>query len=241
MTLTIDIDFRRDLGDSRDQGRRPTCLSFAASDAHRQLRQHPKPLSVEWLFYHVAKHAGTGLSCGTTISDTRTVLRALGQPEEPVWPYSSTPPAATAWHPPTTPPALMACGSAACSAVVKAICEQVEQGVPVVIGMFISTTFLSPASWTQYRSEIILGRDAGELVDTARGHALVVVGRGHIAGASVLLIRNSWGPKWAAQGHAWVYEDYLADRLAGAFVISKGEDDVLQSDEAGAHASARLG
>lgn len=241
MSLMIDIDFRADLGDPRDQGRRPTCLSFAASDAHRYRRRHPEPLSVEWLFYHVAQHAGTGLHCGTTIPDTRTVLRALGQPEELVWPYLTTPPEATAWQPPTTRPALMACGSTPCSPDIQAICKQVEKGVPVLIGMFISTTFLSPADWTHHGSEIVLGRDSGEAIDTARGHALVVVGCGRVQGEPVLLIRNSWGPKWGADGHAWVYDGYLAPRLAGAFVISKGESDVLQSHDAGTHAGARLG
>lgn len=237
----IDIDFRADLGEPRDQGRRPTCLSFAASDAHRHWQRHPEPLSVEWLFYHVAQHARTGLHCGTTIPDTRKVMRALGQPEEQVWPYSTTPPTATAWRPPVTRPSLMTCESAACSADIRAISEQVEAGIPVVIGMFISTTFLSPAHWTHHGPEIVLGRDPGEAVDTARGHALVVVGRGRVVGEPAMLIRNSWGPKWGADGHAWVYEDYLAPRLAGAFVISKGEGDVLQSHEAGAHSGARLG
>lgn len=241
MTLAIDIDFRADLGDVRDQGRRPTCLSFAASDAHRHRRRHPEPLSVEWLFYHVARHAGTGLHTGTTMLDTRAVLRAIGQPEEAVWPYSTTPPAPTAWRPPSPRPELMACASAACAAEMQAVREQVDKGIPIVIGMFTSTTFLSPTDWAYHGSEIVLGRDPGEPVDPARGHALVVVGGGRVSGEPVLLIRNSWGPRWGAEGHAWVYEDYLAPRLAGAFVISKGDGDVLQSYASGAHASARLG
>ena len=241
MTLTIDIDFRADLGDIRDQGRRPTCLSVAASDAHRHRRRHPEPLSIEWLFYHVAQHAGTDLHTGTRMPDTRAVLRAVGQPEERVWPYSKDPPAATAWRPPSPRPALMVCESEACTADLLAVREQVDEGVPVVIGMFISATFLSPTGWSHHGSEIVLGRDPREAVDTARGHALVIVGRGRVAGEPVLLIRNSWGLRWGAEGHAWVYEDYLLPRLAGAFVISKGEGDVLQSHDAGAHSGTRLG
>lgn len=241
MTLTIDIDFRADLGEVRNQGRRPTCLSFASSDAHRQRRRYPEPLCIEWLFYHVAQRAGTGLHAGTTIPDTRAVLRSLGQPEETVWPYSQTPPTETAWRPPSSKPKLLTCGSKDCAAEVHAIADQVDAGVPVVIGMFTSTTFMSPASWQQHGTEVVLGRDPGEPIDSATGHALVVVGRGRLSGEPILLIRNSWGPHWGADGHAWVYEDYLTPRLVGAFVISRGEGHVLQSHDADTHASARLG
>lgn len=240
MTLTIDIDFRTDLGQVRDQGRRPTCLSFASSDAHRHRRRHPEPLCVEWLFYHVARHAGTGLHTGTTIPDTRGVLRALGQPEEKVWPYSPIPPAEAEWRPPSPTPQLLSCNSAECGADLQVVGDQVDAAIPVVIGMFISTTFLSPATWQQHGSEIVLGMDPSEPVDRARGHALVIVGRGQVSGEPVMLVRNSWGPRWCANGHAWIYEDYLAPRLTGAFVISKGEGDVLQSHAPGSHASARL-
>ena len=241
MTMIIDIDFRSELGGPRDQGRRPTCLSFAASDAHRHRKRHPEPLSVEWLFYHVARYAKTGLHCGTTLPDTRAVLQSLGQPEERVWPYSTMPPIASAWRPPAVRQPLMTCGSTECTADISAISEQLEAGIPVVIGMFISTSFLSPVHWTYHGSEVVLGRDLDEPIDAARGHALVVVGRGRVAGERVVLIRNSWGPRWAAEGHAWVYEEYLAPRLAGAFVILDGEGDVLQSHGTSAHAGARLG
>jgi len=241
MTLTIDKDFRADLGDARDQGRRPTCLSFAASDAHRHRRRYPKLLSVEWLFYHVAKHAGTGANTGTTMPDTRAVLQALGQPEEAVWPYSKTHPAPTVWQPPSSSPDLMCCGSTPCAENILAVRAQVDEGIPVVIGMFTSTTFQAPTNWAHYGAEIVLGRDSGEPIDPARGHALLVVGRGWVSSEPILLVRNSWGPKWGTNGHAWLYEDYLAPRLAGAFVISKGEDGVLQSYRSSTHADARLG
>lgn len=49
MKLAIDVDFRASLGPVRDQGLRATCLSFAASDAHRHWQKHREPFCVEWL------------------------------------------------------------------------------------------------------------------------------------------------------------------------------------------------
>jgi hypothetical protein len=86
MMLDILQDLRFVLGPVRDQGRRPTCLSFAASAAHEQARGDVDPLCVEWLFYHAAHRAGTGPGEGTTLPDTRQILQDVGQPPEPTWP-----------------------------------------------------------------------------------------------------------------------------------------------------------
>ena len=57
----------------------------------------------------------------------------------------------------------------------------------------------------------------------------------------LILVRNSWGPAWGADGHAWVRETYLSRRLFGGFSISEGDGDVLQSDAGGIDARARVG
>ena len=243
MTLTITKDFRDELYGVRHQGRRPTCLAFAASDVHRHARKHAEYLCVEWLFYHVSKHAGTGPQVGMTIPDTRAVLQALGQPKEPVWPYNRQPPNPSHWHPPSVMGSLLTSGSSECGSGLDAVRQRLDQDLPVAIGMFVSRTFDFPDTWTHHGSEVILGADNGERVDPSRGHAMVVVGRGDYGGEPVMLLRNSWGPNWGHTGHAWIRESYLSQRLAGAFVISKGEVDVLQSDGryADGHPSARLG
>ena len=51
-------DLRKHFGDARDQGPRPTCLSFAASDAHAALRTGWTPLSCEFAFYQAQRRAG---------------------------------------------------------------------------------------------------------------------------------------------------------------------------------------
>lgn len=243
MTLTISKDMRAELHGVRHQGRRPTCLAFAASDVHRHARRHPEYLCVEWLYYHAAKQAGTGPHVGITIPDTRSVLRALGQPEEPIWPYNSRLPNPATWIPPKGSGKLMISGSNSCGAGTQAICQHIDDDVPVVVGMFISDTFNFPHTWDQAGPEVILGQDATQPTDQSRGHAVVVVGRGDYCGDRVLLLRNSWGSNWGYDGHAWVRESYLTPRLSSAFVISKGDGDVLQSDGrfADAHPGARLG
>ena len=49
------VDLRGDLGPARDQDPRPTCMAFAASDAHGAARDGWEPLSTEWAYYHALK------------------------------------------------------------------------------------------------------------------------------------------------------------------------------------------
>ena len=44
-------------GTARDQGDRPTCLAFAASDAHAALRAGWEPLSCEYAFYQAQRRS----------------------------------------------------------------------------------------------------------------------------------------------------------------------------------------
>jgi len=46
VSITVSVDLRPQFGPVRDQGDRPTCLAFAASDAHAGLRDPWEPLSL---------------------------------------------------------------------------------------------------------------------------------------------------------------------------------------------------
>ncbi|MER8389493.1 C1 family peptidase [Mesorhizobium sp. M0965] len=240
MTLHILTDLRSVLGPVRDQGRRPTCLSFAASAVHEQARGDLDSLCVEWLFYHAAQRAGTGPAEGTTLPDTRQVLHDIGQPLEPVWPYKGLPVQATAWRPPPSVSPLFRCGSDCCDTNVQQIRERLDGGSPVVLALFVSSAFTAATTWLRTGNEIILPKD-GEPIDRQRGHAVVAVGHGRFDSEDLILVRNSWGPAWGAAGHAWVRETYMSRRLCGGFSISEGDGDVLQSDAAGIDARARVG
>lgn len=240
MTLQRLTDMREDLGLVRDQGRRPTCLSFAASDAHRYALGHTDWLCVEWLYFHAAKRAGTGPHCGTTMQDTQAILRGTGQPLEAAWPYSPAWPDPASWQPPGRVSSLYTCESSSFAPNLDGIRAELLAGRPVVVGVFLSRTYRFPADWTHIGTEVLLAQDRHEPIDRNDGHAMVIVGHGRHEGAPVMLLRNSWGSRWGHEGHAWVREDCLAPRLVGAFVVEKGKGDVLQSDVSGADACTRL-
>ena len=240
MTLQKLTDMREDLGLVRDQGRRPTCLSFAASDAHRYALGHTDWLCVEWLYFYAAKRAGTGPHCGTTMPDTQAILRGTGQPIEAAWPYSPAWPDPASWQPPARVSSLYTCESSSFAPSLDGIRAELLAGRPVVVGVFLSRTYRFPADWTHIGTEVLLAPDRHEPIDRNDGHAMVIVGHGRHEGAPVMLLRNSWGSRWGHEGHAWVREDCLAPRLVGAFVIEKGEGDVLQSDVSGVDAGTRM-
>ena len=50
VTVEVDVDLRGEFGPVRDQGSRPTCLAFAASDSHAGVRAGWRPLSCEFAF-----------------------------------------------------------------------------------------------------------------------------------------------------------------------------------------------
>ena len=55
--VEITIDLRGQFGPARDQGKRPTCMSFAASDAHAAAKDTLDPLSAEFAHYHAVQRA----------------------------------------------------------------------------------------------------------------------------------------------------------------------------------------
>lgn len=240
MTLDVLQDLRFALGPVRDQGRRPTCLSFAASAVHEQARGDLDPLCVEWLFYHAAQRAGTGPGEGTTMPDTRHVLQVLGQPLELIWPYSGSPTYGTGWRPPADAAPLFRCGSDGSGTDLTQMRLVLDRGKPVVLALFVSGAFTAATTWLRTGPEIILPND-GEPIDHQRGHAVVAVGHGRFGREGLILVRNSWGRAWGAEGHAWVREPYLSRRLFGGFSISEGDGDVLQSNAGGIDARARVG
>ena len=89
MTVTVktEIDLLHRFGPVRDQGRRPTCLAFAASDSHAGVRSGWEPLSCEFAFYNAQRRAGRSPAQGALLSAMLDTLRIDGQPVEAGWPY----------------------------------------------------------------------------------------------------------------------------------------------------------
>ena len=236
--LVVAADLRDQLEPVRDQGRRPTCLAFAASAAHRAAHEHPNELSPEWLYYYAIQRDGLHPDQGSTIEATCSVISDDGQPNETFWPYQGRDISPRPYQPPSGRPTVVRCETGLRSGDADRWRTELDAGHPVVMTLFISPVFYSPASFVG--PEAIMADDRAQ-IDRALVHAVVLVGHGELEGRLHFLVRNSWGSKWGWAGHAWFSQAYLARRLAGAFVIQHGASDDVQSDDTRTYPRLRVG
>ena len=211
MTVVIDKDLRASFGPARDQDPRPTCMAFAASDAHAGVRPRWQPLSVEWAYYYALKRDGGVPHAGATMDGMLEALRLDGQPEEKAWPYIATMfTDMSVWVPPKANPVYRR-ESMLQPPTVDAMIAALNADDPVLFTMSISKSFFNP------RSDGVI--DATEPLEPKRIHALVAVGHGHRQRETFVLARNSWGEDWGMEGHGWVAADYLRPRLRRAAIM----------------------
>jgi hypothetical protein len=206
------IDIVRDLrplfGPARDQGARPTCLAFAASDTHAGLRDGWAPLSCEFAFYAAQKRAGRPPTSGALLSTMLDALRLDGQPDEKGWPYLAAVPADhRLWTPPATVGPLYGRNGQRDGTDLSSILAALDRDTPVLMLTMLSRSFFQP------RGDGVVDPANDELPEPAQRHAVVAVGHGTVDGIPAILIRNSWGPGWGLEGHAWLTERFLAPRL----------------------------
>ena len=144
--MASSVDLRSLFGPARS-GSRPTCLAFAASDAHAALRDGWVPLSCEYVFYHAQKRANRSSKQGALLSSMLEALRHDGQPSKSGWPYLQTPPSEPAsWSPPSGVGPLFRRASQNSNAGIKDIIAELEQGQPVIILMMLSPAFYNPSA-----------------------------------------------------------------------------------------------
>lgn len=207
------VDFRDDLPPVRQQGRRQTCLAFATSTAHEQRRGSPDALSVEYLFFHaVARTHGANPDAGTSMDAAAAALAFDGQPIESVWPYQSTQLYVPAWSPPLVQGGVHRGQMTVGRLLFADLCAALDAKRTVVLGLIITDAFRDADSG---------GMLPTRSLDPERGaHAVLAVGHGAgAAGTHYLLIRNSWGPRWAHNGHAWLSENYIERQLHETAII----------------------
>ena len=218
-TITVSVDLRTSFGLARDQGARPTCLAFAASDAHAALRTGWAPLSCEYAFYHAQRRACRPPDTGALLSSMLEALREDGQPEETGWPYlAATPVDPAPWAPPAEVGPLFGRNGESLQPSLDRIIRELDQGRPVIILLTLSRAFYSP------NAQAVVHPVSGEVPEPARRHAVVGVGHGTVDSQRAILIRNSWGLKWGDAGHGWLTEPFLDPRIFAAATLMEEVD-----------------
>lgn len=214
MNLVAVKDLCSQFGAARNQDARPTCLAFAASDAHAALRDDWTPLSCEYAFYHAQRRAGLPPSGGARLSAMLDTLREDGQPEEAAWPYLAALPVKIAtWAPPTTVGAIYRRAGQTETPSLDQIISWLDQDRPVIILTMLSASFYNPTP------NGVVDPASGELPEPKRRHAVIACGHGTIDGRRALLVRNSWGPRWGRDGYGWLTEKFLKPRLYNAAIL----------------------
>jgi hypothetical protein len=210
MEVNVSVDLRDRFGEIRYQGKRPTCMAFASSDAHSFARDSTEPLSVEYGFFHAVRlKAKPDRTQGVGIRLMSRALSNDGQPLETGWPYLIDLSATDDWEVPKSPGTLFRRHiKLSIPPTTASIYASLDSGRPVILVIDISESFLRVTAGT------ILKAPADE--PRLNTHAVVAVGYGESGGTRCMLIRNSWGRKWCDGGYAWVQEDYLAPRLHDA-------------------------
>jgi hypothetical protein len=212
-------DLRPLFGEARNQGPRPTCLSFAGSDAHAALRPGWTPLSCEFAFYHAQRRAGRPPGRGALLSAMLEALHKDGQPEETGWPYlGATPSDASSWAPPDDVGPLFGRAGEMRKPSVDKIIHELDDDRPMILLLMLSRAFYAPSA------EAVIHPTAGEGPDPARRHAVVGVAHGTVDGERAILVRNSWGLRWGAVGYGWLTETFLAPRLFAAAMLTENID-----------------
>lgn len=209
MNVNISVDLRAKFGVARDQGGRPTCMAFAASDTNSFAQGLVQPFSAEYAHYNAARrrvplNPHSGVPMGLMIDG----VREDGQPPEEAWPYLETIPSRlSAWVPPPNCAPIFRHSILTRPTDVSSILATLNAGHAALFAARITEQFHLPPR--DHIVQAISGdRDTGN-------HAMVAVGHGTIHSGNVILIRNSWGDGWADKGHAWLTEDYLSARLLG--------------------------
>lgn len=185
---------------ARPQGKRPTCLAFALSDLNRP--KSPSDLSPEFL-YRAAAILSPGWAPGSGVTfDAMREASRNGQPVETAFPYCLEEPSLPI---PDLPSGLQHYGQLlqCVSADPTDIACLIAAGQPIGLGLRVTPEFFKPQENKVHFSERVV---SGVL------HAVVAIGVGHEAGNSApwFYVRNSWGPQWGANGHAWISGTYIS-------------------------------
>lgn len=211
--MTETIDLRSLFCPVRHQGDRPTCLAFAASDAHGSLYQTDvRPLSAEFAHYAAARRAPTFQpQCANRICDIEQALHLDGQPSESYWPYlKALPSDLTLYAPPPFGKETRYKAQLMPLPDYSAALSKLTAGIPVLVCLHLSLSF------HYHKAGDVLQYDPDQALGA---HAVVVMGSSISNASRQFVLRNSWGDTWADSGYGHATQAYLEPRTfyLGAF------------------------
>jgi C1A family cysteine protease len=214
-------DHAHDLLPVRDQGRRGTCVAFAATAVHEHARLRRSgaveaELSVELLFWRCKQLDGLPSQDGTTFNAARDALADPGQCAETLWPYDPSRRRTSEYAPPASATRLEQLKRSTMSvlmATTETASAVLREGRTILAGIELWDSFYECRTAD-------LTPPAGDL-DGAR-HALCLVGVDEMR--DTIKLRNSWGTNWGKGGYAWLPRDALALVLIEAWIVTDDID-----------------
>ncbi len=183
-----------DLGEARDQGPRPTCLSFSLSEVHRSAIDLTEPLSPESLHRRATQSALKSPNVGITIPEAAETLVKIGQTTEASWPYNADLPVGEI------------CAYYKASVLVlnfslTTILHTLKSGRPISLIIDVDMAFFVCSG--------IIAADLPSNSPVQGRHAVVICGIRISTKGNEFLIKNSWGAAWGNRGYAWLAEAYV--------------------------------
>jgi hypothetical protein len=186
-----------ELGSARDQGPRPTCLSFSISEIHRAAIALDELLSPESLHRLAATRAKKLIGEGLLFHEAKQGLHTDGQTTELKWPYDE-------------PKALdVGCIFHRADATSlpfdhDIVVATLKSGIPIGLIIDVDLTFFGHASESSL-----------ELTPTSQvqgRHAIVICGVRTSFPKFEYLIKKPWGTGWGVKGYAWLTHNHVSGR-----------------------------